>query len=135
MRRTRVGWSLVVGAVLAGLVLAGCGEQDGGTTAPPGDADEAVPDDDLEQVDPDAPEAFDRDGARERAESLLGLREDEVEESESVRIMRRGDEQLPGTMDLRPGRLNLELDEVDGEYRVTRIVVEVPDGEDELVVE
>ena len=75
------------------------------------------------------------DTGGERAESLLGRSEDAVEESATVRIMRRGDEQLLGTMDLRPGRLNLELDEVDGEYRVTRVVVEVPDGEDELVVE
>jgi hypothetical protein len=68
------------------------------------------------------------------AEQLLGLPEDEVEEDERTRITRRGDEQLPGTMDLRPGRRNLELDDDGtGTYVVTRVVIEL-EGED-IVVE
>lgn len=79
---------------------------------------------------------FVREDARERAMTLLGVPEDDIEESEMVRIVRRGDEDLPVTMDLRPGRLNLELDDDGtGTYEVTRVLVEVPDGAEPLVVE
>ncbi|MEX2627152.1 MAG: hypothetical protein WD225_09715 [Ilumatobacteraceae bacterium] len=81
-------------------------------------------------------ESFVREDARERAMTWLGRAEDEIVESEMVRIARRGDEELPVTMDLRPGRLNLELDDDGtGTFTVTRVIVEVPDGEDPLVLE
>lgn len=67
------------------------------------------------------------------ARDLLGTPEDEIEEDPQTRIMRRGDENLAGTMDLRPGRRNLELDQVDGTYVVTRIVIET--FEDPIVIE
>lgn len=83
-----------------------------------------------------ASDPFDRDEARERARSLLGLREDQIPESRTVRIARRGDDHPALRMDLRPGRCNVELD-ADGanRFRVTRVEVEVPAGEDALVVE
>lgn len=83
-----------------------------------------------------ASDPFDRDEARERARSLLGLAEDRIPESRTVRIARRGDDHLALTMDLRPGRCNVELDD-DGAngFRVTRVEVEVPPGENALVVE
>lgn len=86
---------------------------------------------------PTAPgDDFDREAVRARAQELLGLPEGEIDESASLRIVRRGEEDFPVTMDLRPGRMNLELDDDGtGTYRVTRVVVEVPDDEDPLVVE
>ena len=117
----------VVAGLLAAALLLGCGAAEDGA---PG-AEPAPP-------DPEAPEeveGFDPERSRELAEGYLGVAEEDVEETVMVRILRRGDEQLAGTMDLRPGRFNLELDEDDdGVYRVTRVVVETEDGED-LVVE
>jgi hypothetical protein len=88
--------------------------------------------DDADAGDGGLGEVDDEDVAAAR--ELLGLPEDEVVEDAETRIMRRGDEQLAGTMDLRPGRRNLELDEVDGTFVVTRITIETEDGED-IVVE
>lgn len=83
-----------------------------------------------------ASDPFDRDEARRRARSLLGLTEDRIPESRTVRIARRGDDHLALRMDLRPGRCNVELDAGGaGGFRVTRVEVEVPPGEDALVVE
>lgn len=66
----------------------------------------------------------------------MGLPEEAIEEDAETRVVRRGDETLPGTMDLRPGRRNVELDDDGtGTFVVTRVTVEVPDGEDPLVVE
>ena len=120
-----------IGALVA-LLLGGCGEQDDDDGAGAPDAPDGEP---AAPEHPDEGEPFDRDRAREQAESFLGVAEDEIEESAMARIVRRDDEEFPATMDLRPGRLNLELDEDAGEHRVTRVTVEVPDGEDELVVE
>lgn len=89
-------------------------------------------DDPAAGTDPDEPGAgsgFDHDAATERARALLGTPEEELDDDPELRVVRRGDEEFPGTMDLRPGRSNLELDEVDGAMVVTRVVVEVPDGE------
>lgn len=69
------------------------------------------------------------DDARERAEALLGQAEDEVEEGDEVRIVRRGDEVMNVTMDLRPGRLNVELDDAgDGTFEVVTVVMETEEG-------
>lgn len=135
---------LLVAVVLA-LVAVACGGTDDGAPdlgAPqePG-ADDGSPGDDDADADPDGeagdggagPGDVDEDAVA-AARELLGLPEDEVVEDAETRIMRRGDEQLAGTMDLRPGRRNLELDEVDGTYVVTRVTIETEDGED-IVVE
>jgi hypothetical protein len=119
-RRSLTG--MVAGA-LAAVLVAGCG----GTAA---DGDEAsVP------PPPDADEPFDPEASEELAEQWLGVAEDDIEETEMLRIARRGEEFLPATMDLRPGRFNVELDEdEDGVYRVTRIIIENDQGES-IVVE
>ena len=118
--------SLVAAAVL---LLTACGGDDPGLADPPDDGDGTTD----EATDPGD---FDRDAAEAGARALLGIPEDEIEEDAETRIMRRGDEEMVGTMDLRPGRRNLELDDDGtGTYVVTRVVVEVPDGEDPLVVE
>ena len=84
---------------------------------------------------PPEDEPFDADASRELAERWIGVAEEDVEETVMLRISRRGEEFFPGTMDLRPGRFNVELDEDDqGVYRVTRIVIETEEGES-LVVE
>lgn len=106
----------------------GGGEMDPGDT--PGNGDDADNGDDAGFGDD-----FDRDDALEQAETLLGTPEQDVEEDAETRIVRRGDEDFPGTMDLRPGRQNVELDEVDGSVVVTRVSVEVPDGEDPIDVQ
>lgn len=124
MRRpTAPATALIAVLLLAGL-LAACGTGDPEPAAPEVPGDE---------------QGFDPEASPDQARSFLGVSEDDVEaaitDTTMVRIMRRGDEQLAGTMDLRPGRLNLELDpDEDGTYRVTRIVVETEDGAD-LVIE
>lgn len=83
----------------------------------------APPPDDLE-------EDFDRQAARANAQALIGLPEDAIEESTMRRIVRRGDEHFAVTMDLRPGRQNLELDnDSSGTYIVTKVIIETMDGE------
>lgn len=110
-----------LGMLLAAFTLAACGGDGGG-----GEATAPIP--------PDEATGFDEEVSLDRARSYLGVAETDVEESSMVRIMRRGDEFFAGTMDLRPGRFNLELDEDDdGVYRVTRVLVETMDGE--VVVE
>ena len=138
--------SLISAMVLA-LVLVACGEaiEPGGSTDPVEDgAGEQGEGGGTELPAPEAPEEmedpfgdFDREEARERAESYLGVAEEDIEESAMVRIVRRGDEDYMVTMDLRPGRMNLELDDDgSGTYVVTRIVAETPEGgDDNFVIE
>ncbi len=124
----RIGATAVC-AVLLG--AAGCGAP--GSGDPGGARDESAADR-MGCLAPSEP--FDRDEARERARALLGLPESQVPESGTVRIARRGDERRALTMELRPGRCNVELDD-DGanRFRVTRVSVEVPPGEEALVVD
>lgn len=97
-------------------------------TAPEGDGNGIPP------TEPD--DAFDREAAEARAREFLGLPESEVEEGPMQRIVRRGEEEFRVTMDLQPGRMNLELDDDGtGTYVVTRVTVETPEDEDPLVVE
>jgi len=78
---------------------------------------------------------FDQDAARDNARALLGLPEHSFEEAPMRRIVRRGDEHFVVTMDLRPGRQNVELDDDgSGTYVVTKVVIETMDG-DNIVVE
>jgi hypothetical protein len=126
MRMTLV----VAGSILA-VALASCG---GGPDGSSNDSDNGP------HVSPGETQApfvdFDREASRAEAEAYLGLAEDEFEQSSKVRVVRRGDESYAVTMDLRPGRLNLELDDDgSGTKVVTRVFVEVPDGDDDLVVE
>lgn len=71
---------------------------------------------------------FELDIVRAEAETLLGMNERDLEPNRMLRIVRRGEERFPATMDLRPGRMNVELDEHAGAYVVTRVVVETPEG-------
>ena len=87
---------------------------------PPGADGNAAPEESLAE--------FQLDIIRAEAENLLGMNENELEPSRMLRITRRGDERFPGTMDLVPGRMNVELDNHAGAYLVTRVVVETPDG-------
>jgi hypothetical protein len=99
-------------------------------SAPPAGGSAASPPPGSHGVDePEDPFAsFELERARAEAEGLLGTNEADLEPSERVRITRRGDERFPVTMDLRPGRLNVELGDHAGTYVVTRVVVETPDG-------
>src|SRR5690606_13181913 len=101
---------------------------------PPGSSEPTAPA--ASEPQPSSPfDDLDADAVRAEAQALIGLPEAELEQSGSLRIVRRGDERLPATMDLRPGRKNVELDEDDdGRLVVTRVVVETPNG-DNLVVE
>jgi hypothetical protein len=120
---------LLATCIVAALLLAACGTTEVPDPEPAGRPDDAA--------EPDGVEDFDRDAARAEAEALLGTPEDELEETPDRRIVRRGDEEFIVTMDLRPGRQNLELDDDStGTYVVTRIVVETPEGgDDNLVIE
>jgi hypothetical protein len=118
---------LLIACTVAVLLLTACGTAE---VPEPGPA--ARPDDAAEQ---DGADSFDRDAASAEAEALLGTPEDELEETPDRRIVRRGDEEFIVTMDLRPGRQNLELDDDGaGTYVVTRIVVETPEGGDDNLV-
>lgn len=64
----------------------------------------------------------------EPAIAILGTPEEDLETSELVRIGRRGDESFALTADLRPGRLTVELDEVDGAWIVTAASLESDEG-------
>jgi hypothetical protein len=114
---------VLVGMLVAVLALS-CGEA---TMDGEGAADVPPP--------PPEDEPFDAEASRELAERWIGVAEEDLEETVMFRLARRGEEFFPGTMDLRPGRFNVELDEDDqGVYRVTRIVIETEEGES-LVVE
>jgi hypothetical protein len=130
------------------LTFAACGDPE--TTAPadqPGTIDPAVtqPSTDVTTPGTGAPEtpgdattvppgAPDIAAAVRRAASLLGSHEADV--PEDVRIARRGDEDFALTMDLVPGRLNVELDaDDDGQYVVTAVSVETEDGSETVTVE
>lgn len=107
-------------------------EPTGEETAPDeGDLGDAEP-----PVDEEIEVEFDEAAATARAEELLGTAEEDLPTDDpDVRVMRRGDEDMMGTMDLRPGRANLTLDDDgSGTFVVTRIEVETPDGEP-IVVE
>lgn len=120
---------LLTACTIAALLLTACATDEAPETEPVGRPDDAA--------DQDGADDFDRDAARAEAEAVLGTPEDELEEAPDRRIVRRGDEEFAVTMDLRPGRENLELDDDGtGTYVVTRIVVETPQGgDDNLVVE
>lgn len=128
----------VATAAGAALLLTACADtDDDALTLPTGepteepDAVEPAPEPDEQEPPVDD---FDRDQSIADAEALLGTAEDDLEEDTQTRIVRRGDEDLPVTMDLAPGRRNVELDEVDGTWQVIHVMVEVPDDEDPISV-
>lgn len=111
-----MGVRTVIGVLGIALVMAACG------------SDSVVP--------ADGEDGFDRAAVEQAARDLLGRSADEIEEGRLTRIVRRGDEDFPATMDLVPGRLNVELDDDGtGTFVVTRIVAEVPDDVEPIVVE
>jgi hypothetical protein len=124
-------------ATVAALVLAGCGSAGADGSAPGPDtptgisgmcAPEAPDCEDTFVVDDgdDFGAGFDADGARAEARDLLGLAEDEL--PADVRVGRRGDEHFALTEDYVLGRQTVELDDGAGAYRVSAVVVELPDG-------
>lgn len=84
-------------------------------TSPAGDAITTVPG------------ALDVEAAARRAASLLGAQEGDL--PDDVRVARRGDEELPLTADLVPGRLTVELDDDGtGKFVVVEVQIELEDG-------
>ncbi len=124
-------------SVLALLTACATPDSDTGSDAlPPAYDGDATPQPPGQPAGGDAPRDFDREAHRAAAEALLGVAEDALEPAPNLRIARRGDERFALTMDLRPGRRNVELDEQPGGgYAVTRVIVETPDGSDSIVVE
>ena len=134
---------LAVAAVLV-LLVAACGNDD--VVVGPGSPGDEVPttpsdgsDDDMPTTptdgsidDPDIEpidegDQFPTDEAREAARGFLGM--DESDLPPEVRIRRRGEEEFALTEDYVLGRVTVELDDTDGSgYRVTSLVVELPDG-------
>jgi hypothetical protein len=139
---------LVALAAVPLLTLAACGDPD--TTTPAGQpgtigavvtvpsTDVTTPGAGTSETPGDAttvpPGAPDIAAAMRRAASLLGTYETDV--PDDVRIARRGDEAFALTMDLVPGRLNVELDtDADGAYVVTAVTVETEDGSETVTIE
>lgn len=118
--------------IVLGLALAACGDDDQSVTTPgaPGDggAVSTTVDPGASTDDPgDGGDVFPTDTARETARGYLGMYEDDL--PPEVRVARRGEEEFALTEDYRLGRVTVELDDTDGDgYRVTRVVVELPDG-------
>jgi len=132
MRRTTLATSLATLAVLA-LTSAGCGDAidtsdpDAPVTSSPGDdGDHATDDDGDNATDDDFGDDLDVETAIEDARALLGMPEEDL--PEDVRIARRGDETFALTEDYVLGRRTVELDDDGDGYRVTSVVVELPDG-------
>ncbi|MEX2324554.1 MAG: hypothetical protein WD576_02280 [Nitriliruptoraceae bacterium] len=63
---------------------------------------------------------------RSDAHALLGVTESELDPA--IRVSRRGDEHFAVTEDYVIGRMTVELDERDGDYVVSVVVLELPDG-------
>ena len=116
--------------------LAACGDDDD-TAVGAGNDDPTSPaagaclegstdcDDDPSQSD--GGDEFDSEAATERARSLIGVAEADLDAD--VRIARAGDEHFMLTEDYVLGRITVELDPDDeGTMRVTSAVVELPDG-------
>jgi hypothetical protein len=130
--------SIVVAATLS-LFLVACGDDD--VAVVPGNSGDDMPsaptndtsvDPDLEPVD--EWDQFPTDEAREEARGVLGMNESDL--PDDVRIRRRGDEEFALTEDYVLGRVTVELDDTDGSgYRVTSLVVELPDGPETFELE
>lgn len=71
--------------------------------------------------------------AREAARGLLGMYERDL--PDDVRVARRGDESFPVTDDYVLGRRTVELDAEANGYRVTAVIVELPDGPETFVLQ
>ncbi len=74
----------------------------------------------------DTPDQFSVEQARDDAHGLLGRYESDL--PDDVRVGRRGDEQYALTEDYVIGRLTVELDDEGDGYRVTSVVVELPES-------
>jgi hypothetical protein len=132
--------SLALVLVLA-LAASACGDDDtdvatpgntGGDDVPSGSVGDPDQDPDVEPVD--GGDEFPTDQAREDARGYLGMNEGDL--PDEVRIRRRGDEQFMLTEDYVLGRVTVELDDTDGSgYRVTSLVVELPDGPETFELE
>lgn len=86
------------------------------------------------EVPPDPADDFDSDTALAEGEALLGDAEDEL--PTHVRTARRGEEMFALTEDYVLGRLTVELDDDGtGTYRVSSVVVELPEGPETLTAE
>lgn len=133
-------------AFVALLMLAACGDPEtsapadtSGTIDPPAtDPVTTTPGQGTSEMPGDAttvpPGAPDIAAAIRRAASLLGSYETDL--ADDVRIARRGDEEFALTMDLVPGRLNVELDEDGGgQYVVTAVSVETEEGSEIVTAE
>jgi len=127
----------IVALAVAALALAACGDDgvtddvpdpDEPVTSEPGDgADDGTDDPDGFGAD------FDTDAAREEARAVLGMSEEDL--PEDVRIARRGDESFMLTEDYVLGRRTVELDDDGDGFRVTSVVVELPDGPETFELE
>ncbi len=79
--------------------------------------------------DPILDDSFDHEVALDNARSLLGEPEQEVLDLwADTRLGRRGDEHFAVTDDYVIGRMTLATEDVDGEFRVVEVTVELPDG-------
>lgn len=118
---------------VAAVALTACGSDTGvGSEPTSGAPDPAagaclVGDPNCQDTGPDAGGAFPTEMVRDSAEDLLGMPEDQL--PDTVRVSRRGEEQLVLTEDYVEGRMTVELDPDDsGGFVVTSVTVEMPGG-------
>ena len=133
MRRPLLTAAIAALAVVA-LAVAACG--DDGVSDPDAPVT-SEPSDDVDDGTVDDPDDFgadfDTDAAREEARAVLGMFEEDL--PEDIRIARRGDESFMLTEDYVLGRRTVELDDDGDGFRVTSVVVELPDGPETFELE
>jgi hypothetical protein len=128
----------IAAAALLLVALSACGDDEQPVVSPGADGDDSVSttvDPGLDPgLDDGTGDEFPTESARETARGYLGMYEDDL--PPDVRVARRGDEEFALTEDYRLGRVTVELDDTDGDgFRVTSLVVELPDGPETFELE
>jgi hypothetical protein len=129
---------LLIGAAACGSTASGAGGDD--ADAPSAGTCVAGVTDCVDTVDGpiDDPgdlwgDEFPSEQARQDARAVLGMNEADLDDG--VRIARRGSDEMMLTEDYVLGRLTVELDDDGSGYRVTSVVVELPDGPESFELE
>lgn len=136
--RTRILFVAIILAV-AGATAAAAALNSGDDTTG-SDVEEPAPGDTAGMCLPEVPDCvdtvvedeYDVEAARQLAFSLIGTAEADL--PADVRVERRGDEHMMLTEDYVLGRMTVQLDDDGtGTFRVTVLIVELPDGPETIM--